>query len=263
VVVMSNVGRRIVRLIGIDTPEVRHPDRGTEAFGPEASAFTKALLLPGTPVWLELDTTLEDAYGRLLAYVYRAHPEGAFDIDGTRVLMVNLAIAEAGWAKTLAIRPNVLYADLFADAVQAAQAAGVGMWSPDPPAEASPSASATAQQPPPPTTFIRAEAPLRIACALYHPRAGQTETVVIDVLEPFDTRGFALYDEGSGTRLRLPPGVQPPGALEVLTIGQQIWNNGGDTIYLLDPSGRLVDEWTYMGERSFEGRTLCRDGTLR
>jgi micrococcal nuclease len=34
-----------IRLIGIDTPETRKPDAPIECYGPEASAFTAALLL--------------------------------------------------------------------------------------------------------------------------------------------------------------------------------------------------------------------------
>jgi micrococcal nuclease len=58
-----------VRLIGVDTPETVHPRRGLEAFGKEASDFTKSRLL-GTTVYLAFDWELRDRYGRLLAYVY-------------------------------------------------------------------------------------------------------------------------------------------------------------------------------------------------
>jgi micrococcal nuclease len=60
-----------VRLVQIDTPEVYfHP----ECFGREASAETKRLLPPGTPVRLlpEPATDRVDQNGRLLRYVIRA-----------------------------------------------------------------------------------------------------------------------------------------------------------------------------------------------
>ncbi len=61
-----------MRLIGIDTPEV-YVERGRpDCYGPEASAFTKQLLPPGTAVRLERDVVGRDDYGRLLAYVYLA-----------------------------------------------------------------------------------------------------------------------------------------------------------------------------------------------
>ena len=37
-----------VRLIGVDTPETKHPTRPVECFGKEASAHTVSLLPPGT-----------------------------------------------------------------------------------------------------------------------------------------------------------------------------------------------------------------------
>jgi micrococcal nuclease len=60
-----------IRLIGVDTPETVHPSRPVEAFGREASDFTKARLLNQT-VYLAFDWDLRDRYGRLLAYIYTA-----------------------------------------------------------------------------------------------------------------------------------------------------------------------------------------------
>ena len=37
-----------VRLIGINTPETKHPTKGVACFGPEASAYTEQLLPVGT-----------------------------------------------------------------------------------------------------------------------------------------------------------------------------------------------------------------------
>jgi len=60
-----------IRLIGVDTPETVHPRREVEAFGVEASNFTKSRLL-GKTVYLAFDWDLRDRYGRLLAYIYTA-----------------------------------------------------------------------------------------------------------------------------------------------------------------------------------------------
>jgi micrococcal nuclease len=60
-----------IRLIGVDTPETVHPSRPVEAFGREASEFTKTRLL-NQPVYLAFDWDLRDRYGRLLAYIYTA-----------------------------------------------------------------------------------------------------------------------------------------------------------------------------------------------
>src|SRR5690348_13013225 len=62
---LSGVGK--VRLIGIDTPEVFfHVD----CFGPQASAFTKRVLQPGTRVRYRIGREAHDRYGRTLAYVW-------------------------------------------------------------------------------------------------------------------------------------------------------------------------------------------------
>ena len=65
-----------VRLIGVDTPEIVHPSKPVEAYGKEASNFTKNLL-QGESVYLRFDIDKTDKYGRLLAYLYRA-PDGLF-----------------------------------------------------------------------------------------------------------------------------------------------------------------------------------------
>ena len=58
-----------VRLIGVDTPETKHPKKPVEYYGKEASAFTKQRV-EGKKVRLEYDQQRRDKYGRLLAYVY-------------------------------------------------------------------------------------------------------------------------------------------------------------------------------------------------
>lgn len=59
-----------VRLLGVDTPETRHPTIGQMYYGPEATAYTNEKAL-GRRVTLKLDTVgdIRDRYGRLLAYV--------------------------------------------------------------------------------------------------------------------------------------------------------------------------------------------------
>lgn len=58
-------GRR-VRLIGVDTPETVHPQKGVEPYGKEASNFTHSML-EGREVYLEYDVQLTDKFGRTLA----------------------------------------------------------------------------------------------------------------------------------------------------------------------------------------------------
>lgn len=59
-----------IRLLGIDTPETKHPTVGLMYYGPEATKFTTEKAL-GQQVTVLLDTVgdVRDRYGRLLAYV--------------------------------------------------------------------------------------------------------------------------------------------------------------------------------------------------
>src|SRR5881398_2557732 len=109
---LSGVGK--VRLIGIDTPEVFFH---TDCYGPQASAFTKRALQPGTRVRFRVGREARDRYGRTLAYVWLA--------DGR---MFNELLAEDGYALALTIAPNDDYATVFAAAARKARTAGRGLW---------------------------------------------------------------------------------------------------------------------------------------
>ncbi len=58
----------LVRLLGVDTPETHHPDKPAQAFGEEASTFTRERT-EGKTVRLVRGPELRDAYGRILARV--------------------------------------------------------------------------------------------------------------------------------------------------------------------------------------------------
>ena len=61
-----------VRLLGVDTPEVKDPRKPVQCFGEAASAHTKEVIPVGSGVRLAPDPedTDRDKYGRLLRYVY-------------------------------------------------------------------------------------------------------------------------------------------------------------------------------------------------
>src|SRR5262245_7426815 len=107
-----------VRLLGVDTPETKHPTRPVECYGHEASEFTTGLLPEGTSVRLERDREPRDNYGRLLAYVYRSDDD----------LFVNLALVQQGYADVLLIAPNEAYAGPLRAALDEAKQAGAGLW---------------------------------------------------------------------------------------------------------------------------------------
>ncbi|HDM37526.1 MAG TPA: hypothetical protein ENG55_00525 [Candidatus Omnitrophica bacterium] len=79
----------IIRLIGIDTPELHHHEIPVQVFAKEASQFTKGLC-EGFNVYLEYDKERQGKYGRTLAYVYLE--------DGR---MVNEELLKRGYAYVL------------------------------------------------------------------------------------------------------------------------------------------------------------------
>ena len=111
-------GGGAVRLIGIDTPETKDPNRPVGCFGKEASTFTATLLPPGTPVRLVGDVEQRDRYDRLLAYVYRRS-------DG---LFVNAELLRRGYAQLLTIPPNVAHTDEFVAIARQAREGSQGLW---------------------------------------------------------------------------------------------------------------------------------------
>jgi micrococcal nuclease len=109
-----------VRLLGIDTPETHRPGVPIECGGPQASAYMRELLPPGTRVVLERDPTQDsvDRYGRLLAYVRL--PDGRLAED---------AQVAAGWAMVYVYGGNPVARDGELRRSQAAaRAARRGVW---------------------------------------------------------------------------------------------------------------------------------------
>jgi micrococcal nuclease len=111
-------GGERVRLIGVDTPETKDPNRPVGCFGAEASTFTATLVPPGTAVRLVGDVEQRDRYGRLLAYVYRR-------ADG---LFVNAELLRRGYAQLLTVPPNVAHTDDFVALSRQAREGGRGLW---------------------------------------------------------------------------------------------------------------------------------------
>lgn len=118
-VVLLVDGRKTrVRLIGVDTPETVHPSKPVEAFGKEASQFTKKLL-EGESVYLEYEEGASrlDKYDRTLAYLYRV-PDRLF---------INAEIIRQGYGHAYTKYP-FKYMEEFRSHERAAREAGKGLW---------------------------------------------------------------------------------------------------------------------------------------
>ena len=105
-----------VRLIGVDTPETKHPTQAVERFGREASAFTKAAL-EGKLVAQVKDRTGDtvDRYGRLLRRVL---------LDGDNF---NARLIREGYAHAYRRFPFSKRAE-FIQLEEQARRRGIGLW---------------------------------------------------------------------------------------------------------------------------------------
>lgn len=113
--VVTDTASTRVRLLGIDTPEVRP---AVECWGDEATATLAALAPPGSRIWAAADPEPHDQYGRTLLYLWTA--DGAF---------INAALVSQGAARVEVYSPNDTHEQLLRDLEAEAVAAGVGRWS--------------------------------------------------------------------------------------------------------------------------------------
>lgn len=101
------------RFIGVDTPEVYG---GDECFGAQASAFARRVLA-GQRIRYEVGAEPRDRYGRALVYIWLE--DGRF---------FNEMLVSEGYARTLAIAPNVEYAARLRRSARVARRDGRGLW---------------------------------------------------------------------------------------------------------------------------------------
>lgn len=232
VVVVGGVEERL-RLIGIDAPE-----RG-ECWSGEATAALGELVGDGE-VLLTTDTSDRDQFGRLLRHVWL--PDGTF---------VNEALVERGAAIARAYPPDTQWADRLSAAADRARTAGIGLWSPS-------------------ACGASSDASVGFTAAIFdppgddmHPVTGERVTVTNHGNAAVDLTGWIIADEGPH-RFPFPSGfVLGAGASVTIysTCGQDapdvlywcntrsaVWNNTGDTAFLWDPAGNVVDSTGPLGE---------------
>ena len=106
-----------IRLLGIDTPETRHPTAGVMYFGPEATDFTRSMI-DGSRVTVLLDTVGDqrDMYGRLLAYI---------QMEDGRILNEEIIRRGFGYAD---LRFEHSQSDLYEGLMEEAIASQAGLW---------------------------------------------------------------------------------------------------------------------------------------
>ena len=223
-VIVDGVEER-VRLIGIDTPE------SGECLADRATERLVELLGEGDAIELVRDESDRDQYDRLLRYIV---------VDGR---FVNAALVAEGLALSRPYAPDTSRQDELDQAQTAAQEAAVGLWDRD----ACGAAVATDleiseinENPPGNDTLVLNEEWVEI-------RNAGADTIDLSgwVVRdesaskrfPFPD-GFALAP-GAAVKIRSGCGIDSPTDLHWCQTGSAVWNNDGDTVFLLDSSGNI------------------------
>lgn len=107
--------KKVVRYIGVDTPESVDPRRAVECFGKEASNINRSLV-ENQIVQLEKDVSETDKYGRLLRYVYLGD------------IFVNRYLVEEGFANASAYPPDIKYQEDLESSEEEARINNKGLW---------------------------------------------------------------------------------------------------------------------------------------
>jgi micrococcal nuclease len=222
--------RETVRLIGINTPE------SGECFSEEATVALGALLSDEV-ITMTSDVSDRDQYGRLLRYLW---------LD--RGVFVNEIMVRGGFAQARDYPPDSSYATEILAAQGSAQFDAVGIWADNACGPAT-------------------RADLRVVDVLADPPGSDTDDVGGEWVEIANTgaseismRGWILKDESSRHRYPFPDDfvIAPQGVVRIHTgcgedtdemlywcNGSAVWNNTGDTAFLLDPNGNISTFYRY------------------
>jgi len=229
IVMLSGVSET-VRLIGINTSE------SGECFSEEAT-IALASLLSDEVITMTADVSDRDQYGRLLRYLW---------LD--RGVFVNEIMVRGGFAQARDYPPDSLYAADIASAQESAQADAIGIWAED---ACGPATGAD----------------LRVIEVLADPPGSDTDNLEgewVDIVNAGSTevsmRGWVLKDESSRHRFFFADDfvIAPQSVVRIFTgcgpdddetlfwcNGSAVWNNTGDTAFLLDPNGNIVTFYRY------------------
>jgi micrococcal nuclease len=222
-----------VRIIGTNSPE------SGECFSDEASRVLAALAPPGSRIGMTSDVSDIDQFDRLLRYLW---------VGG---LSINEETVRRGAAISRSYPPDTAMTERFDGAQAAAREAGLGLWSP------------TACGP-------GAEATLGIVEVMFDAPGNDNENlnqewiaIRNDGATPVDLTGWGIKDESPSHRYEFPASFTlfPDETVTVRTgcgtdfdtelhwcnVGSAVWNNDGDTAFLLDPNGNTHVAYSYSG----------------
>jgi len=213
-----------VRLLGINAPET------DECFYDTATDHLTDILQGQT---VEVEVVGTDQFGRDLGYLW---------MEGS---LVNLGLVTGGFAIATTPGQGETSGEVLISAEDQAFSNRIGLWS---------MGACGAAEPIP---DVRVERP----SSQFDPPGPDEDLLHQEWVEFYgeqrvDLGGWTVRDESSAHRCLLPGGVviAPGNALRV-TSGDDcwdpgdspVWNNGGDMVLLLDPTGRVVARARYRG----------------
>ena len=222
-----------VRIIGTNTPETG------ECFADEATRVLAALAPPGSRIGMTSDVSDIDQFDRLLRYLW----VGAMSINEETV--------RRGAALSRSYPPDTAMTERFDEAQAAAKEAELGLWSPT---ACGPRAEATLG-----IVEVMSDAPGNDNDNLN----GEWVAIRNEGETSVDLTGWGIKDESASHRYQFPVSFTLlPG--ETVTVrtgcgtdfdtdlywcnqGSAVWNNGGDTAFLLDPHGNTHVAYAYSG----------------
>lgn len=107
-----------VRFLAVDTPESVHPTKEVQAYGVEASDFTKEKLKNAKTIELEFDNNSDktDKYGRYLAWIW---------VDGE---LLQDILVKGGLAKVAYLYADYKYTSLLQESEKIAKEDKIGIW---------------------------------------------------------------------------------------------------------------------------------------
>ncbi|HSK06685.1 MAG TPA: lamin tail domain-containing protein [Acidimicrobiia bacterium] len=222
-----------VRLIGINSPEIG------ECFAEEAARGLSDLAPVGTAIGMTRDVSEADEFGRLLRYLWRGG------------MSLNEEMVRRGLAIARRDPPDTTMAEILERAQAEAMESQRGLWGPD-------------------ACGTRSDVVLRIVAVEYDAPGDDSlnlnqEWVEIgnDGAVPVDLTGWEIRDESAGNRYRFPIGftLAPDETVTVrsgcgddfgtdlfwCSVGVAIWNNDGDTVFLIDSNGNIHAVESYHG----------------
>ena len=110
-----------IRFLLIDTPETCKPNTPVEPYGPEAKAFTKRAMQPGSELRVEFGKAKKDKYGRGLGFIY-------YKQEG-RWFMLNEMLVKNGLARVAYVYKDKEHLDELYKCQDVAKKDKKGIWS--------------------------------------------------------------------------------------------------------------------------------------